>query len=115
MYEDVDNYSYFSSYYSHVKRITKTNTECKQHWESRHPDKTFAICFPGQMDPTITVATTSTSTGGGGKADIDLIRAEAREARSIAEGGVPKADKVKKVKPAQDLSFLDASLNTKKK
>ena len=37
-------------------RMTKTNTEAKNHAESKHPSNAFAICFPGQFDPTATVA-----------------------------------------------------------
>jgi len=53
-------------------RMTSTNTEAKEHWSSRHPTCTFAECFPGQFDPTVTndaetttTTTTSTSTSTG--------------------------------------------------
>jgi hypothetical protein len=33
--------------------MTKKNVEAKSHFESKHPTSTFAICFPGQVDPTV--------------------------------------------------------------
>lgn len=98
-------------------RMTSTNIEAKTHYEMRHGDKTYAICFPGQFDPTLVVPVTSsissssTTSADAASKDFDLIRARARDAKTIAEGGVPKG--VKK-KPVQDLSFLDASLKVKK-
>lgn len=91
-------------------RQTKTNAEAAQHRESRHPTCTFAECFPGQFDPASAsqpaeVATEGASSSSGGKMDIDRVRAEARQKRSVAEGGG-----VKPAKKGDDLSFLDASL-----
>jgi len=75
-------------------RMTKTNTEAKQHAESKHSTFPFATCFPGQFDPTVVVAAT---------------------APSAAVAAAPVAKKA--VKKADDLSFLDAALlpNGKKK
>lgn len=92
-------------------RMTKTNTEAKMHVGSRHAGTTFAECFPGQFDPTTTaaVAAAAEAPSGGGKLDIDRIRAEAREKKSIAEGGVPKSEKKKVTKKKEDLSHLFAA------
>eukprot|EP00601_Ochromonadales_sp_CCMP2298_P009567 CAMPEP_0173253536 /NCGR_PEP_ID=MMETSP1142-20121109/21381_1 /TAXON_ID=483371 /ORGANISM="non described non described, Strain CCMP2298" /LENGTH=95 /DNA_ID=CAMNT_0014186789 /DNA_START=17 /DNA_END=304 /DNA_ORIENTATION=- len=51
---------------------------------------------------------------GGPKLDKDKIRADAAEARSIAQGGVPKSMKGKAT-GKEDLSFLDAMVDPKKK
>ena len=78
-------------------RMTKTNTEAKQHAESKHSTCTFATCFPGQFDPTVIVAvTTAPST-------------------TSSSSAAPVVKKV--AKKADDLSFLDAALlpNGKKK
>jgi hypothetical protein len=85
--------------------MSKSNTDAKVHWSSKHASTTFAACFPGQFDPTVAVAASSTDTAGG-KQDIDFIRAEAKKKKAIAEGGGPKKAKSK------DLSFLDAALET---
>lgn len=37
-------------------RMTKTNTEAKTHFESKHPASSFATCFPGRFDPTCATA-----------------------------------------------------------
>lgn len=72
-------------------RMTKTNTEAKAHAESKHPAFTFAVCFPGQFDPTIAVV-------------VDVTTAPT------------VAPVVKKVaKKTEDLSFLDAALLPNKK
>ena len=74
---------------------TKTNTEAKAHFESKHPTSTFTICFPtATFDPfavpiaSATPTTTSTGTTAG-----DAVAA------------VPK-----KAVKKDDLSFLDSSL-----
>lgn len=77
--------------------MTKTNTEAKQHYESKHPTSTFAICFPGQFDPTIVVAATTSS------APIPT-----------SSSTVAPAAPAKKKAAKADLSFLDASINPKK-
>lgn len=70
-------------------KMTKTNTEARNHWEARHPTTTFAACFPGQFDPTVAVvAEAAPAAGGGGTA--------------------------KKAKAPADLSFLDDSLKAGK-
>ena len=43
-------------------RMTNTNTEAKDHWNSRHSTFTFAECFPGQFDPTAAVVVEAAST-----------------------------------------------------
>ena len=50
-------------------RATKTNTELRQHAESKHPTQTFAQCFPGQFDPTAPAAAAAAGGGGGGGGD----------------------------------------------
>ena len=97
-------------------RATKRNVEAGAHATSRHPQVTFQVCFPGAALPE------GHAGAGGGekeradrpKVDIDRVRAEAAEARSIAEGGTSKADKKKK-KKKDDLSDLMAAMNTGKK
>ena len=80
--------------YTHIIE-TKTNTEAKAHFESKHPTSTFTICFPtATFDPfavpiaSATPTTTSTGTTAG-----DAVAA------------VPK-----KAVKKDDLSFLDSSL-----
>jgi len=85
--------------------MSKSNTDAKVHCSSKHPTSTFAICFPGQFDPTVAVASTATAKGGGGKIDIDFIRGEAAKKKAIEEGGGKKSK-------SKDLSFLDAALDT---
>ena len=80
-------------------RATKTNTEAKSHWDSKHPQSTFAVCFVGAFDPTIPVASSAT--------------ASVATANPVPElGGLKIAAPVaeKKKKPKEDLSFLDAAL-----
>jgi hypothetical protein len=89
----------------HELRMTKANVEALQHSQSKHPTSTFETCFPGQ---TYVDKNAASPAQAGGKLDLDKVRAQAREARNVAEGGVPKAEKKKKKK--EDLSFLDASL-----
>ena len=79
-------------------RMTKKNIEARAHYDSRHPTSTFAICFPGHFDPTIAVA---------------VVEVEKEAAGEVA--AKPAAPVVPKKKPAQDLSFLDAALDTKGK
>jgi len=76
-------------------RVTKTNTEARTHYESRHPSFTFAVCFPDTMDPTVPAVVADTS------------------ATQAAPAAAPAAAAPKKKK--EDLSFLDAALNPKKK
>lgn len=78
-------------------RITKKNIESKSHFESRHPASTFAICFPGIFDPTTAPAE------------------EAVEAPAVAPAAAPVAAAAapKPKKKAEDLSFLDAALESK--
>jgi len=78
-------------------RMTKTNTEARQHAESKHSTFSFATCFPGQFDPTVVVAVTPSAGSN-----------SAATAAPIAKKAVKKVD---------DLSFLDAALlpNGKKK
>ena len=77
-------------------RMTKKNIEARAHFDSRHPTSTFAICFPGHFDPTVAVVE------------------EVKEPGEVA-AAKPAAPVVPKKKPAQDLSFLDAALDTKGK
>ena len=80
-------------------RMTKTNTEARQHSESKHPSSTFAICFPGHFDPT--APTTATP-------------APAAATSSSSATAAPTAAPAKKKAAKADLSFLDASVNPKK-
>lgn len=99
-------------------RATKRNVEAGAHASSRHPQSTFQVCFPGAALPENCIPA-----GGDGekesaskpKVDIDRVRAEAAEARRIAEGGAPKGEKGKKKKKKDDLSELMAAMNTGKK
>ena len=86
-------------------RMTKRNVEAKAHFESRHPTSTFALCWPGQFDPSVVAAATTDGVREEKKLDKDFIRAEAAKARAIAEGAAPKMKK-----KTEDLSFLDAAL-----
>jgi len=77
-------------------RVTKTNTEHKTHFENRHATSTFASCFPGIFDPTVVVAQAEKvdTAGGGSTATV-------------------AAEVVKPKKKKEDLSFLDAALDSK--
>lgn len=75
-------------------RTTKKNIELRQHWESRHPTSTFALCFPDAFDPTVAAPVS------------DVIDASA----SAAVAAPVAAPKKKKT---EDLSFLDAALDSK--
>lgn len=81
-------------------RMTKKNIEAKAHFESRHPTSTFAILFPGHFDPTVPGA---------------VEAAEAPVGGAAAYSATNKPPGAKKVKPADDLSFLDAALDKPKK
>lgn len=85
--------------------MTKKNIEARSHYESRHPASTYAECFPGQFDPTITPVVSAESTSGG------VSGGGAGGAASHAAAA--PAPTVPKKKAAQDLSFLDAALDTK--
>jgi hypothetical protein len=91
-------------------RMTKKNVEAQQHVQSKHPTSSWETCFPGQTKPEAGSAF-SGKPEGGQKLDIDRIRAEAAEAKSIAEGGESKAEKAKKKKKQEDFSFLDDAMN----
>lgn len=75
-------------------RTTKKNVELKQHWESRHPTSTFALCFPDAFDPTVAAPVS------------DVIDASASADVAAAPVAAPKKKK-------EDLSFLDAALDSK--
>jgi hypothetical protein len=66
----------------------------------------FEGCFPGQTF----ALKTGESNLAKPKIDVDKVRADAREAKSIAEGGVAKDQKAAPKKKKVDLSFLDAAL-----
>lgn len=70
-------------------RMTKTNTEAKQHAESRHSDKSYDECFP------------------------ECVAAAAAAAVTVGMAAV----KIEAPKPKKkdDLSFLDDALPAKKK
>ena len=72
-------------------RMTKTNTEAKQHAESRHSDKTYEECFP------------------------ECVAAAAAAAAAVTEGMAAVKIETPKPKKKDDLSFLDAALPMKKK
>ena len=84
-------------------RMTKSNTEAHMHWTQKHPTNLFDSCFPGQ-----TFTLKDGQADAKPKLDVDKVKAEAREAKSLEEGGVAKDEKKKKKK--EDLSFLDAAL-----
>ena len=103
-------------------RMTKKNVEAKTHCDSRHPTSTFAVCFPGFTCESGGAAAGGAVVGGAesaaAKADIDFIKKQAREAKTLAEGGmteIQKAEMKKSTKKKEDLSFLDASVPSKKK
>jgi hypothetical protein len=75
-------------------RMTKKNIEARAHFESRHPTSSFAVCFPGQFDPTVTPPELT---------DEEKIAAKAALAPPKKKSG------------GGDLSFLDASIGGKKK
>lgn len=76
-------------------RATKTNTEAKSHWDSKHPTSTFAVCFVGAFDPTVPVA-------------ASVAVANPVPELSGLKIAAPAVEKKKK--PKEDLSFLDAAL-----
>lgn len=86
-------------------RMTKKNIEARAHYDSRHPTSTFAICFPGHFDPTIAIV----------EPEKEAAVAAAPAAAAADAEVKPAAPVVPKKKPAQDLSFLDAALDTKGK
>ena len=79
-------------------RVTKKNIEANAHWESRHPTITYAACWPGLFDPSAPAAASATD-------------GAAPAAAPAAAAAAPAPKK----KAAQDLSFLDAALDPKKK
>lgn len=77
--------------------MTKKNVEAKSHFESKHPTSTFALCFPNQIDPTVPgFAAEGTSSS----------KQSSSSASSSAVASAPK-------KKTEDLSFLDAALDSK--
>jgi hypothetical protein len=88
-------------------RMTTRNVEAAQHVSSKHSSSTWEQCFPGHPNPNAVAEKAAKAEGP--KKDLDFIRAQAAEAKSIAEGGTPKSEKKKKKK--DDLSFLDAAVN----
>ena len=78
-------------------RVTKTNTEHKTHFENRHGTSTFAACFPGIFDPTAAPLPTATVESAAGGSSTSAVAAEP----------------VKPKKKKEDLSFLDAALDSK--
>jgi len=76
-------------------RMTKKNIDAKVHYESKHPTTTFAVCFPGFFDPTVSVSAESSAEASGG-------------GRTEGGGGTAVAPKAAKKK--EDLSFLDDAL-----
>jgi hypothetical protein len=90
-------------------RATKTNTEARQHAESRHPAFTFAVCFVGAFDPTA-----APPAAGGGAASSSAVEGDGGLAEDMAELKVePAAAPEKPKKKKDDLSFLDAALDPK--
>lgn len=84
-------------------RATKTNTEAKAHWDSKHPTTTFAGCFPGAFDPTVAAAPAAVDAATKSMAGLKVDGA--------ADGASAEPEKPKKKK--EDLSFLDAALDPK--
>lgn len=78
-------------------RMTSTNTEAKDHWNSRHSDCTFAFCFPGHFDPTAPKV----------EAPIDASAVAVAQAATQAQNAPKKKDK------KEDLSFLQEALSAK--
>jgi hypothetical protein len=87
-------------------RMTKTNTEAKAHVESKHPTVSFAECFPGQFDPTVStsVAAPTTTTSDSTTSSTSMMTASATSTET------PAATAPKKTKKKEDLSFLDAAV-----
>lgn len=79
-------------------RMSKTNTEAKMHVEAKHAGLSFAECFPGQFDPTVSAAP-APAVGSSTTATATTVSKPAATDASAA-----------KKKKKQDLSFLDASL-----
>ena len=77
---------------SHEIRMTKKNVEAKAHFESKHPTSTFATCFPGQIDPTVP--------------GFDAVSNDTNTVKQSSTNEVKK-------KKNEDLSFLDAALDSK--
>jgi hypothetical protein len=93
-------------------RATKKNIEAGQHASSRHPEKTFLECFPGATPPETAGGAKDggSSDGKKPKVDLDRVRAEAAEKRSLDEGGKPKKAVKKK---EDDLGDLFAAIDVK--
>lgn len=89
-------------------RATNKNVEAGMHAKSVHPAFTFQHCFPGAAEPAADGAGDSKASGG--KIDVDKIRAEAAERKSLAEGGAVKGKDAPKKKKKEDLAFLDGAL-----
>lgn len=92
-------------------RATKRNIEAGAHATSKHPTMTFLDCFPGATLPE--GADGNKCPPAKAKIDVDKVRSEAAEAKSIAEGGVPKSDKKKNKKKKDDLSAMFAAAGGK--
>ena len=91
-------------------RATKTNTEARAHWDSKHPTLTFAQCFVGAFDPTVAAAAPEPPTKELSGLKIgDGAGAEAGGGDASGAAAAPE----KKKKPKEDLSFLDAALDPK--
>ena len=88
-------------------RLTKTNTEARTHADSRHPNSTFALCFPGAFDPTAVVAAAPVAATSSSSSSSSASDAHAHVESSAATLAAPP---IKKKAPKQDLSFLDASI-----
>ena len=118
-------------------RMTKKNIEAVSHFTSRHPTSTFITCFPGQFDPTAVAVASAPAAAPAPAPSADISSAASIDNRvtaaitgsSAMEGDVNtvftgalasaavipvvSVPKVAKKKPAQDLSFLDAALDSK--
>ena len=91
-------------------RATKTNTEAKAHWSSKHAATTYAVCFPGSFDPTaVVVPEPPTMEMSGLKLDAAVGGGEEGADAGAAAAVAPEKPKKKK----EDLSFLDAALDPK--
>lgn len=103
-----------------TQRMTKTNSEARMHWESRHPSCTFEQCFPGQTYvPVASAVATATTTKPKPKPNSDISSDSITT--SLADTTITDTNDApvsvfnapvskKKPKKVEDLSFLTAAL-----
>jgi len=69
-------------------RVTKTNTEHKTHFESRHPASSFAQCWPGIFDPTAAAVAAAAEAAAAKASASSSSSASAASASASAGGGL---------------------------